>query len=155
MDERRRENAISTSRFQLRSEARLQAQYAKEVAQCAVKDRICDAPAAQYQERAQKMVCLCWLVVLLLGFSHIILLGHYNLMLCLSRLNLGEQLFRRTIWWMTGAIGFWPKMLTKSWDSCKFKSLSLCIHDLWAHYFLIIFYVYAKFHKVLLNWILI
>ena len=42
----------------MRSEARLQAQYAKEVAQCAVKDRICDAPAAQYEEERRKwFVC--------------------------------------------------------------------------------------------------
>ena len=77
----------------MRSEARLQAQYAKEVAQCAVKDRICDAPAAQYEEERRKwFVCAGWLIVFLLGFSHVILLCHYN-----DTLLIKAQLFRRNI----------------------------------------------------------
>ena len=103
MDERRRENAISTSRFQLRSEARLQAQYAKEVAQCAVKDRICDAPAAQYEEERRKwFVCAGWLYSFLLGFSHVILSCHYNYTLLinaqLGRTTLqGKQLMNQNV----------------------------------------------------------
>ena len=38
------------------------------------------------------MVCLCWLVVLLLGFSHVILLCHYN-----DTLLIKAQLGRTTL----------------------------------------------------------